>query len=112
MSSILRSLLSCVISLSACTVSLKTARYNQVPLMRALHSFWIGLLLTSLALSQSPHSESAGTSATKKGQQPVPAPPVPQFEDVAARVGLTVPHISSPDKKYIVESMSGGVGLI
>jgi len=27
-------------------------------------------------------------------------------------VGLTVSHISTPDKKYIVESMSGGAGLI
>ncbi|MGA1985753.1 MAG: hypothetical protein ABSG72_05740, partial [Candidatus Sulfotelmatobacter sp.] len=38
--------------------------------------------------------------------------PVPEFEDVAQKAGLTVAHISSPDKKYIVESMSGGVGLI
>jgi len=37
---------------------------------------------------------------------------VPIFEEIAARAGLTVPHISSPDKKYIVESMSGGVGFI
>ena len=37
---------------------------------------------------------------------------VPRFEDVARSAGLTIPHISSPDKKYIVESMSGGVGLI
>jgi len=37
---------------------------------------------------------------------------VPKFQDVARQVGLTVPHISSPDKQYIVESMSGGVGLI
>jgi enediyne biosynthesis protein E4 len=37
---------------------------------------------------------------------------VPIFEEIAARAGLTVTHISSPDKKYIVESMSGGVGFI
>jgi hypothetical protein len=36
----------------------------------------------------------------------------PVFEDVAAKAGLTVPHISSPEKKYILESMSGGVGFI
>ena len=36
----------------------------------------------------------------------------PRFEDVSKAAGLTVPHISSPDKKYIVESMSGGVGFI
>src|SRR5277367_23196 len=45
--------------------------------------------------------------------QIIPAkPPLPKFEDVAKQVGLTVSHISSPDKRYIVESMSGGVGLI
>src|SRR5579884_1573257 len=37
--------------------------------------------------------------------------PVPVFEDVASRAGLTVSHIASPDKKYVIESMSGGVGL-
>ncbi|MGC2726717.1 MAG: CRTAC1 family protein [Candidatus Acidiferrales bacterium] len=37
---------------------------------------------------------------------------VPKFEDISARAGLTVSHIASPEKKYIVESMSGGVGFI
>src|SRR5579864_1686021 len=37
---------------------------------------------------------------------------LPRFKDVSNEVGLTVPHISTPDKQYIVESMSGGVGLI
>jgi hypothetical protein len=37
---------------------------------------------------------------------------LPQFKEVGREVGLTVPHISTPDKQYIVESMSGGVGLI
>jgi enediyne biosynthesis protein E4 len=36
----------------------------------------------------------------------------PRFKEVSREVGLTVPHISTPDKQYIVESMSGGVGLI
>jgi enediyne biosynthesis protein E4 len=45
----------------------------------------------------------------KTAQLPIPTP---KFEDVAREAGLTVSHISSPDKKYIVESMSGGVGLI
>ena len=35
----------------------------------------------------------------------------PVFEDVALKSGLTMPHISSPDKRYVIESMSGGVGL-
>src|SRR5262249_49457687 len=33
---------------------------------------------------------------------------VPIFEDIAASAGLTVPHISSRDKRYVIESMSGG----
>ena len=41
-----------------------------------------------------------------------PKTPTPKFVDVARQVGLTVSHISSPEKRYIVESMSGGAGLI
>ena len=45
-------------------------------------------------------------------QTPLPKAPVPRFTEVAKQVGLTVSHISSPEKRYIVESMSGGAGLI
>jgi hypothetical protein len=45
-------------------------------------------------------------------QKATAPPPLPNFEDVAQQVGLTVPHISSAEKRYIVESMSGGAGLI
>jgi hypothetical protein len=37
---------------------------------------------------------------------------VPYFQDIASQAGLTVSHISSPSARYIVESVSGGVGLI
>jgi hypothetical protein len=37
--------------------------------------------------------------------------PVPIFRDIAAQAGLTASHISSPDKHYVIESMSGGIGL-
>jgi hypothetical protein len=41
------------------------------------------------------------------------SPPVPvQFTDITERAGITFRHTSSPEKKYIVESMSGGVALI
>ena len=60
---------------------------------------------------------SAQTAAPKKASVPVheasaPVSPVPTFKDVAKEAGLTVSHISTPEKKYIVESMSGGAGLI
>ncbi len=48
--------------------------------------------------------------ARRKGPQPN-LPPVPKFEDVARRVGLNVSHLSAPEKRYVVESISGGVGL-
>jgi hypothetical protein len=44
-------------------------------------------------------------------QNKSPAYNGPAFEDVGRQSGLTVPHISSPDKRYVIESMSGGVGL-
>ena len=34
---------------------------------------------------------------------------IPQFEDVTAKAGITFTHTSSKDKKYIFESMTGGV---
>jgi enediyne biosynthesis protein E4 len=38
--------------------------------------------------------------------------PVPQLEDVTEKAGIRFQHVSSQEKKYIVESMSGGVLLI
>ena len=69
--------------------------------MRTPLGLWIGLFLAAIALAQ--------TAAPK---MPPAQSPIPEFEDIAQKAGLTVAHISSPDKKYIVESMSGGVGLI
>ncbi len=37
---------------------------------------------------------------------------LPHFEDIGQQAGLTISHISSPDKRYIIESVSGGIGLI
>src|SRR5256885_3295935 len=45
-------------------------------------------------------------------QSVTPALPVPRFEDISRAAGLTVPHNSTPEKRYILESMSGGVGFI
>jgi enediyne biosynthesis protein E4 len=69
--------------------------------MRIWYGFWAILLLAAIMMAQ----------ASPLKPQPAPLS-LPHFQDVAAQAGLTVSHISSPDKKYIVESMSGGVGLI
>jgi len=60
--------------------------------------------------------------ACAQGGHPVPSPPppgaksakcsgrpIPQLEDITAKTGITFKHTSDPAKKYIVESMSGGV---
>lgn len=39
-------------------------------------------------------------------------PPAPQFTDVTAITGIRFQHLSAPEKKYIIESMSGGALLI
>jgi len=36
---------------------------------------------------------------------------IPQLEDITAKTGVTFQHTSDPEKKYIIESMSGGVIL-
>src|SRR3954469_10347612 len=45
-------------------------------------------------------------------QTPPAAKTVTRFEDITKKAGLTVPHLSAPEKRYILESMSGGVGFI
>lgn len=42
----------------------------------------------------------------------VPLGAYPQLVDITASTGITFQHLSSPEQKYIVESMSGGVALI
>lgn len=38
--------------------------------------------------------------------------PIPQLTDITASTGIRFEHLSSPEQKFIVESMSGGVALI
>lgn len=54
---------------------------------------------------------SAQTSQKKSASLPEPAP-TPQLIDITASTGIKFDHLSSPEQRYIVESMSGGVALI
>jgi len=38
--------------------------------------------------------------------------PLPELVDITDSTGIKFNHLSSPEQKYIVESMSGGVALI
>src|ERR1700676_2366504 len=89
--------------------------------MRTLLSVWtlswcvgltcVGLAVTATLAAQTAPAKRSAPAQLQKVQEHS-GQSVPQFEDVAQKAGLTVAHISSPDKKYIVQSMSGGVGLI
>ena len=65
--------------------------------------------LCALAQSSAPQKKAAPVNVRPSTSSPAIA--IPQFRDIGQQSGLTVSHISSPDKKYIVESMSGGVGV-
>ena len=77
---------------------------------------WIAF--TGLLSAQSAPQGQTGPAAKlppAPGEKKSPArkltAPVPIFHDIAAQAGLTVSHISSREKYYVIESMSGGVGL-
>ncbi|HEX3738532.1 MAG TPA: CRTAC1 family protein [Terriglobales bacterium] len=53
-----------------------------------------------------------GCAISSFAQAPPSTAPIPRFEDVTRKAGITASHLSSPEKRYIVESMSGGVGFI
>jgi hypothetical protein len=84
----------------------KTCR---VPVVLVI-GFICGLLFAGV-FDQTAYPQSRRTTA------PAPAggvveEPYPQLVDITASTGITFEHLSSPQQKYIVESMSGGVALI
>jgi hypothetical protein len=72
-----------------------------------MRGFFIWGLLCATAFAQSAPSRAG--SARKSNASSVA---LPHFEDIGAQAGLAVSHISSPQARYIIESVSGGVGLI
>lgn len=52
------------------------------------------------------------TSIRNAPQSPSASPDIPVLADVTAKTGIHFQHLSSVEKKYIVDSMSGGVALI
>jgi len=73
----------------------------------------LGSQLPAQTTSQSPIRPAAKIppAPIEKKSLPPTLAPVPIFRDIAAQAGLTASHISSREKYYVVESMSGGVGL-
>jgi hypothetical protein len=70
------------------------------------------IFVAGLLPSQTPPQVSKSAAAKKQVQEPPSTKlSVPIFRDIAAQAGLNASHISSADKRYVVESMSGGIGL-
>src|SRR4029077_1058142 len=89
---------------------------------RVLMVFALGLASSLSQLSPSPSGgpESHDIKARLRflpfipvsAQETAQASPLPQLVDATGSTGIKFEHLSSPDQKYIVESMSGGVALI
>jgi hypothetical protein len=79
-------------------------------MLRILNATILFLCGANLALGQEGHNAPPpprpGAKATVCTGRPIP-----QLEDITAKTGITFKHTSDPAKKYIVESMSGGVIL-
>jgi len=84
--------------------------FDSLSLNKSARSLTILFLCGSLLQAQEGHLPPAppppGAKTTKCSGRPVP-----QLEDVTAKTGIKFRHTADPSKKYIVESMSGGVIL-
>jgi enediyne biosynthesis protein E4 len=76
-----------------------------------LRSIAVAFCLFSFAEAQSGHPTPPPPPPNAKLSK-CSGRPVPQLEDITSTTGITFKHTSDPAKRYIVESMSGGVILL
>jgi hypothetical protein len=93
-------------------------------MLRTCFSRSPSLLFVCLFVSIVPLQAQAPSQQTGSARVPVPKlpgppkkdrtglPPIPQFKDIAKEVGLTASHIAAPEAHYVIDSTSGGAGLI
>ena len=93
-------------------------RTQDVNVYRACWFVVLMLAITNLLPAQieqqgpmGPPAKTRHAAPEKESPSPKIATPVPVFRDIAAQAGLTASHISSREKYYVIESMSGGIGL-
>ena len=77
--------------------------------LRALYIF-LGICLATSSLSSRQRAEPPDTKLS--AGQVAASGSLPQLVDITDSTGIKFDHVSSPEQKYIVESMSGGVALI
>ncbi len=68
------------------------------------------MIAIQVAIAQKPGS--AIPAAAPEQQKAQASAGYPELVDITAATGIHFEHVSSPDQKFIVESMSGGVALI
>ncbi|HEX5236001.1 MAG TPA: CRTAC1 family protein [Silvibacterium sp.] len=78
---------------------------------RFFHSVAVSAMCASVLQAQEGHPPPTPPPPGAKAVT-CSARPIPQLLDVTRQLGITFTHTSDPSKKYIVESMSGGVILI
>jgi enediyne biosynthesis protein E4 len=75
-------------------------------------SITVTFCIFSFAKAQSGHPTPSPPPPGAKSSAKCSGRPVPQLEDITSKTGITFKHTSDPAKKYIAESMSGGVVLL
>jgi len=82
-----------------------------IPLLRCRLSLFFLVLLSIQVSGQAGHDVAPPPPAGLKSLS-CTGRPVPQLDDITGETGITFRHSYSPEKKYIPESMSGGVLLL
>jgi enediyne biosynthesis protein E4 len=80
--------------------------------MRCLAAFCACILFAGPNEAQMGGGAAAPRPAAQSHQAAASNAQLPQLVDITASTGITFEHHSSPEQRYIVESMSGGVALI
>jgi enediyne biosynthesis protein E4 len=92
---------------------------KRAALLRAVSYFCVGALMLCVnaasvgqisVSTRQPLAERQKAAAESQASGAVPN--YPQLIDITASTGINFEHLSSPEAKFIVESMSGGVALI
>jgi len=71
-----------------------------------------GLGKREMLIAQPSAAQQTTAKDAAKAEATEPARDYPELLDVTASTGIKFEHLSSPEQKFIVESMSGGVALI
>jgi enediyne biosynthesis protein E4 len=79
--------------------------------MRAVRLFICLTMICALWAQSAPSAAKISTERSQAKSASSQSSAVPIFRDISSQAGLTASHISSREKYYVIESMSGGIGL-